>query len=102
MIDVPSTTTDERRRRDRGIGRLSRVTRAIGVAIVVLVGALALYVGRAFPGHQASANSGAGTVQRSQLSPPTSQLSPPTSRLSPPTSPPTSTPAPPPVTSAPS
>ena len=46
-------------RHDGALVRLSNITAAIGVAIVVAVGALGVYVGRALPGHHATSTTGA-------------------------------------------
>jgi len=45
-------------RRDGALVRLSNITAAIGVAIVVAVGALGVYVGKALPGHHAASTTG--------------------------------------------
>lgn len=84
-------------RRDGALARLSSITAAIGVAIIVGVGALGLYVGRALPGHHSSPTTGAtassgSAAQSSQ--PGTSQ-----GGLSAPSTPTQSTPLPAPVTS---
>ncbi len=48
-------------RRDGALSRLSSITGAIGVSIVVAVGALGVYVGKALPGHHASSTSGSSS-----------------------------------------
>ncbi len=45
-------------RRDGALSRLSNITAAIGVAVIVAVGALGVYVGKALPGHHAASTSG--------------------------------------------
>ncbi len=48
-------------RRDGALSRLTNITAAIGVAIIVAVGALGVYVGKAIPGHHAKSTSGSST-----------------------------------------
>ena len=48
-------------RRDGALSRLTNITAAIGVAIIVAVGALGVYVGKALPGHHASSTAGSST-----------------------------------------
>jgi hypothetical protein len=45
-------------RRDGALARLSTITGAIGVGVIVAVGALGAYVGRALPGHHAATSTG--------------------------------------------
>ncbi len=45
-------------RRDVALTRLSSITAAIGVATIVAVGALGIYVGKALPGHHAGSTPG--------------------------------------------
>ncbi len=49
-------------RRDGALARLSTITAAIGVATIVGVGALGLYVGRALPGHHSGSSSSGATA----------------------------------------
>lgn len=48
-------------RRDGALARLSSLTAAIGVAIIVALGVLGLYVGRALPGHQSHSTTGSSS-----------------------------------------
>ncbi len=41
-------------RRDDALARLSTITGGIGVAVVLAVGAIGVYVGKALPGHHAT------------------------------------------------
>jgi len=84
-------------RRDGALARLSSITAATGVAVVVGVGALGLYVGRALPGHHAGATSGA--TSSTGNSGQGSQSSASAGGLNPPSTPTQSAPLPPPVTS---
>jgi hypothetical protein len=49
-------------RRDSALTRLSSITAAIGVATIVAVGALGIYVGKAVPGHHATSTAGTSTT----------------------------------------
>ena len=84
-------------RRDGALSRLSSITAAIGVATIVAVGALGVYVGKALPGHHAGSTSGTtATVGTSgQGGGPSSSPS----SLNPPSTPTQSAPAPAPITS---
>lgn len=52
-------------RRDAYVGRVTSATKAIGLATVAAVGAVALYVSRAVPGHSTTSTSQASTGQAS-------------------------------------
>lgn len=60
---TPATAASVNRRakarRDAGLNRLSTATRSVGVATVVVAGLLAVYLGRAFPGHHATSSAAA-------------------------------------------
>lgn len=45
-------------RRDGALARLSSLTAAVGVAIIIAVGVFGFYVDKAFPGHQSHATTG--------------------------------------------
>jgi len=111
----PTADRHARMRRDASLLRVSSLTRAVGAAVVVLVGVVGFYVSRAFPGHQSTPHA-AGTVTggASGASPGTGGAtsggaSPsgataggsasPSGGISAPTSPPVTTPAPAPVVS---
>ncbi len=48
-------------RRDDALARLSTITGGIGVAVVLAVGAIGVYVGKALPGHHATTGSSSST-----------------------------------------
>ncbi len=90
-----------RRRRDESLARVGRITRAIGASSLLAVGALGLYVARAFPGHQSTGSTPSTTtgVADTPSTPTTSGTSGAPSTITPPTSPPVRTTAPPVVAS---
>jgi hypothetical protein len=66
MAPVRRATPAQRRyaaalRRDGALSRLSTITAAVGVATIVAVGILGVYVGKALPGHNAAATTSGGT-----------------------------------------
>ena len=85
-------------RRDGALSRLSSITAAVGVATIVAVGALGVYVGKALPGHHAGSTT-SGTTATSGNSGQGAGASSSQSSLNPPSTPTQSAPAPAPVTS---
>jgi hypothetical protein len=61
-----------RGRRDAGLNRLSTSTRTIGVATAVVTGLLAVYLGRAFPGHHAVTSTNASPASGTSVTAPAS------------------------------
>jgi hypothetical protein len=66
MAPVRRATPAQRRhaaalRRDGALSRLSTITAAVGVATIVAVGILGIYVGKALPGHSPAAATSGGT-----------------------------------------
>jgi len=85
-------------RRDGALSRLSSITAAVGVATIVAVGALGVYVGKALPGHHAGSTT-SGTTAASGNSGQGASASSSQSALNPPSTATQSAPAPAPVTS---
>jgi hypothetical protein len=74
-------------RRDDSLGRITKVTKALGIGVLATTGALGLYLSKALPGHSstsqsttssATSTSGAGS-STSGTSSGSGQLSPPSS-----------------------
>jgi hypothetical protein len=70
-------------RRDDSLGRIAKITKALGISLLAATGALGLYLSKALPGHQTatqnvsasntgSAGSTASGTSSGQLSPPSS------------------------------
>jgi hypothetical protein len=85
-------------RRDSALTRLSSITTGIGIAIMVAVGALGIYVGKALPGHHAASTAGTSAATSGNTGS-GSGVSGAQSSLNPPSTATQSAPAPAPVTS---
>jgi hypothetical protein len=88
-------------RRDEALARLSTITGGIGIAVVVAVGAIGVYVGKALPGHHATPASNSSVGQGSGVAGNSGQggAAAPSGSLNPPSSLPQGTSQPAPVTS---
>ncbi|HWE65797.1 MAG TPA: hypothetical protein VG298_04060 [Acidimicrobiales bacterium] len=85
-------------RRDESLGRVSRLTKSIGIGIVAVTGVFGLYLSKALPGHATTPNT-ANSASTSSTGSSTTGTSPASRQLSPPAAPPVQSQQPAPVVS---
>ncbi|HVA08570.1 MAG TPA: hypothetical protein VNG12_17695 [Acidimicrobiales bacterium] len=96
---VPNAAALARRRRDESLGRVTTMTKTIGVSILAATGILGLYISKALPGHSTTAPSVTSNVASSNSNGNTGSGASTSGGLAPPSSPPVQSQQPAPVVS---
>jgi hypothetical protein len=87
-------------RRDDSLGRITKITKTLGIGLLAMTGALGLYLGKALPGRQTTSQNSSASASASSTAPAGSSTAGTSSgQLSPPSSPPVRAQQPAPVVS---
>lgn len=86
-------------RRDEAIGRISTVTKTVGIGILTATGVLGLYLSKALPGHKTTQGTSSVATNTSSNGTSTSGTSSGSGQLAPPSTPPVQAQQPAPVVS---